>query len=97
LPSTPPGAARWADLVELTGNPQDVVTIADFTAAQHGARVTTGQEGRSHQALGQAAQLFQEGNFSMPVAQTLPLAQAAQAHRLSQEGHVRGKLVLTVE
>jgi NADPH:quinone reductase-like Zn-dependent oxidoreductase len=32
----------------------------------------------------------------MPVAQTLPLAQAAQAHRLSQDGHVRGKLVLTV-
>jgi NADPH:quinone reductase-like Zn-dependent oxidoreductase len=91
------GHGAVADLVELTGNPQDVVTIADFTAAQHGVRVSGGQEGRSYQALGQAAQLFQEGNFSMPVAQTLPLEQAAQAHRLSQEGHVRGKLVLTVE
>jgi NADPH:quinone reductase-like Zn-dependent oxidoreductase len=32
----------------------------------------------------------------MPVAQTFPLAEGAQAHRLSEEGHVRGKLVLLV-
>jgi NADPH:quinone reductase-like Zn-dependent oxidoreductase len=91
------GHGALADLVELTGNPEDVVTIADFTAAEHGVRLTYGQDGRTFQALGQAAQLFEDGRFSMPVAQTLPLAQAAQAHRLSQDGHVRGKLVLTVE
>jgi NADPH:quinone reductase-like Zn-dependent oxidoreductase len=91
------GHGALADLVELTGNPEDVVTIADFTAAEHGVRLTYGQDGRTFQELGQAAQLFEDGRFSMPVAQTLPLAQAAQAHRLSQDGHVRGKLVLTVE
>jgi NADPH:quinone reductase-like Zn-dependent oxidoreductase len=31
-----------------------------------------------------------------PVAQTFPLAEVAEAHRVSQDGHVRGKLVLLV-
>jgi len=30
------------------------------------------------------------------VERTFPLADGTDAHRLSQEGHVRGKLVLTV-
>jgi NADPH:quinone reductase-like Zn-dependent oxidoreductase len=30
----------------------------------------------------------------MPVAATFPFSQAAEAHRLSADGHVRGKLVL---
>jgi hypothetical protein len=36
------------------------------------------------------------GRFSLPVAQTFPLAEIAQAHRVSEDGHVRGKLVLLV-
>ena len=34
--------------------------------------------------------------FSLPVAQTFPLAEIAEAHRVSENGHVRGKLVLLV-
>jgi NADPH:quinone reductase-like Zn-dependent oxidoreductase len=90
------GHGALADLVELTGSPEDVVTIADPTAGEHGVRLTSGREGPAFQALGQAAQLYEDGKFAMPVAQTFPLAEAAQAHRLSQDGHVRGKLVLTV-
>jgi|GEM_PF-6529924 len=33
----------------------------------------------------------------MPVAQTFPLAEGAQAHRVSEAGHIRGKLVLIVD
>ena len=40
---------------------------------------------------------YEENRFARPVAQSLPLEQAAEAHRLSQNGHVRGKLVLTVD
>jgi len=36
------------------------------------------------------------GRFWLPLAQTLPLAEVAQAHRVSEQGHVRGKLVLLV-
>ena len=91
------GHGALPDLIELTGDPENVVTIADYSAPQYGVRVSGAQDGRSYQALGQAAQLFADGNFSMPVAETLPLEEAARAHRTSQDGHVRGKLVLTLE
>ena len=38
----------------------------------------------------------QSGTPSLPVAQTFPLAGIAEAHRVSENGHVRGKLVLVV-
>jgi NADPH:quinone reductase-like Zn-dependent oxidoreductase len=81
-------------LIELTGSPDHVVTIADFSAPEHGVRVTTGGDGRSWEALRQAAALRDVGRFEMPVAATFPFSRAAEAHRLSADGHVRGKLVL---
>ena len=84
-------------LVELTGSPDAVVTIADFSAPEHGVRVTTGADTRAWHALGQAAELSAAGRFSMPVQQTFPLEGAAEAQRVSQDGHVRGKLALVVE
>ena len=46
---------------------------------------------------GQAAKLYEAGRFSMPVEQAFPLDQAPEAQRISQAGHVRGKLVLIVD
>jgi len=88
------GHGALPDLIELTGSPDDVVTIADFSAPEHGVRVTTGGDGRSWEALGQAAELYGAGRFTMPVAGTFAFSEAAEAHRLSEDGHVRGKLVL---
>jgi NADPH:quinone reductase-like Zn-dependent oxidoreductase len=82
-------------LIELTGSPENVVTIADFTAPELGVRVSTGGERRAWEALGLAAELHEQGAFSLPVARTFTFAEAADAHRLSEDGHVRGKLVLT--
>jgi NADPH:quinone reductase-like Zn-dependent oxidoreductase len=87
------GAVR--DLIELTGNPKHVVSIADFGAGDLDAHLSTGAT-RSWHALAEAADLFGQGRFSLPVAQTFRLEDAAEAHRLSEEGHVRGKLVLTI-
>jgi len=51
-----------------------------------------------HQAaiLDQCAQLFEERRLSVYVSDVLPLAQAAEAHRRIEEGHMAGKLVLKV-
>ncbi len=84
-------------LIELVGRPEDVVTIADFEAGRLGVQVTSGSDGRSWQALALAAELFEQGRFTLPVAQAFPLADGAAAHRISQDGHVRGKLVLLVD
>lgn len=89
------GRGAIPDLVELTGSPDNVITIADYSAPRYGVRVTGASDGRAVHALAEAAQLFVEGKFSLPVAGVFPFAEAAEAHRLSEAGHVRGKLILT--
>ena len=69
------------------------MTIADYTAPQHGVRVSGGG-GAGDYALAEAAKLAAAGTFSLPVTRTFPFADAAAAHRESAGGHVRGKLVL---
>lgn len=46
--------------------------------------------------LGWLAERAATGRIVVEVAQTFPLEQAADAHRLLEQGHVRGKLVLTM-
>jgi len=46
--------------------------------------------------LAELARLVDAGALVPPAIETLPLAEAAEAQRRSQAGHVRGKLVLTV-
>jgi NADPH:quinone reductase-like Zn-dependent oxidoreductase len=88
------GSGVLPELIELSGSPDNVVSIADFSAPEHGVRVTTGAEERAFYALADAARLHEQGRFSIPVERTLPFADAAEAHRLSESGHVRGKLVV---
>jgi NADPH:quinone reductase-like Zn-dependent oxidoreductase len=88
------GHGALPDLIELTGSPDNVVTIADFTASEYGVRVSTGGDSRSWEALAEAAGLHEQGRFVLPVERSFAFSKAADAHRVSEEGHVRGKLVL---
>ena len=89
------GFGALPDLIAATGGPGNVVTIADFSAAEHGVRLTPGPEGRAWEALDQAAELYEAGALTIPV-ETFGLEQLPEAHRVSEAGHVRGKLVLIV-
>jgi NADPH:quinone reductase-like Zn-dependent oxidoreductase len=89
------GKGSLPQLVRLVDEPAQVVSIADFSAPEHGARVTSGGQ-RATYALAEAVRLHGEGRFAVEVERTFPLAEGAQAHRLSENGHVRGKLVLLV-
>lgn len=92
------GGGALPDLIELTGSPERVVTIADYEGAQQtGVRFSGGDEDRAFGALRQASALLAAGRLRVPVARTFPLAQIAEAHRVSESGHPRGKLVLTLE
>ena len=53
-------------------------------------------EARAHhgEILRRCAELVDAGKLRIEVAQTLPLEQAAEAHRLIETGHTQGKLVL---
>jgi NADPH:quinone reductase-like Zn-dependent oxidoreductase len=89
------GQGGMEDLIALTGgDPARVATIADFGAAQLGVKVTGGADGRVVDGVREAAALADDGRLQVFVDRSFPFAQAAEAHRVSQDGHVRGKLVL---
>ena len=92
------GGGALPALVEVAGDSQHVVTVADYAGAEAtGARFSGGLGTvRAVHALKDIGELIETGRFTMPVAQTFPLEQIAEAHRLSEAGHVRGKLVLLV-
>lgn len=91
------GSGVLPELIELADGPEHVVTIADFGGAkEHGVTFSSGDAGRAVYALAEIGELIESGRFSLPVAQSFPLAEIAEAHRVSEDGHVRGKLVLVV-
>ena len=57
----------------------------------HDARI------RQRQILEQGALLVESGKLGVLVSQVLPLAEAAQAHRLIEQGGVTAKIVLSME
>jgi NADPH:quinone reductase-like Zn-dependent oxidoreductase len=92
------GAGSLSDLVAITKNPSQVVTIADFSAKEHDARLSyTGSgdpDGRNGLAV--AAELAAQGRLRVTVRATYTLDRAAQAHELAASGHGRGKVVIRV-
>ena len=88
------GRTPIEELVGLVSEPSQVLSIANFAAGQAGARVTGG-DADSHpmEALAEVAELLTQNKLVIKV-QTFPFDRAAEAYRISQGGHVRGKLVL---
>jgi NADPH:quinone reductase-like Zn-dependent oxidoreductase len=81
------------DLVEDRGR---VLTLVDHHRAEtDGVRVTPNS--RSGERLALLAGLYAEGKLGFHVRRTVPLADAADAHREIETGHGRGKLVLGME
>jgi NADPH:quinone reductase-like Zn-dependent oxidoreductase len=92
------GSGVLPELIELTGNSEHVITIADFAGAQqYGVRFSQGDSGRATYVLAQIGDLIESGQFALPVGQTFPLTEVAEAHRVGEAGHMRGKLVLLLD
>ncbi|MBA1329961.1 hypothetical protein QQ73_01785 [Candidatus Endoriftia persephone str. Guaymas] len=53
-------------------------------------------EARDHhgEILEQCAELADSGKLDLRVSRVMPLEEAAEAHRLVEAGHTRGKIVL---
>jgi NADPH:quinone reductase-like Zn-dependent oxidoreductase len=88
------GKSPIEDLISLVPEPSQVVSIANYGAASAGARVTGGgADSQPMKALAEAAELLEQNKLVIKV-QTFPLDRAAEAYRISEAGHLRGKLVL---
>jgi NADPH:quinone reductase-like Zn-dependent oxidoreductase len=77
-----------------------VVTIAgappEQAAAERGVRAELLVMSPSSEQLAHIAELVANGDVRVEIAQTLAVADVSKAHELSESGHVRGKLILTV-
>ncbi|MER7211143.1 NADP-dependent oxidoreductase [Streptosporangium sp. NPDC000239] len=89
------GSGVIRELVELTGDPQKVISIADLGAPEFGVRFS-GVAGSVPDALAEAADLISRGKLHIPVEKSYTLAEAAAAHTDSQAGHTRGRRVIVV-
>ncbi|KOG51356.1 NADPH:quinone reductase [Streptomyces griseoflavus] len=89
------GSGVIRELIELTGDPQKVVSIADLGAPELGVRFS-GVTGNVPQALAEAVDLISRGKLHIPVEKSYPLAEAAAAHIDSRAGHSRGRRVIVV-
>ncbi|MFE5479254.1 NADP-dependent oxidoreductase [Nocardia sp. NPDC056541] len=89
------GSGVISELVELTGDPQRVLTIADLGAPALGVRFS-GVAGSVPDALAEAAALISQGTLRIPVEKSYSLSDAAAAHVDSQAGHSRGRRVIVL-
>lgn len=88
------GKTPIEDLVALVPDPAQVVSIANFEAPKVGARVTMGgSDAHPEISLPLAAQLLADSRLVIKI-ETFPFDRVQEAYQISQDGHVRGKLVL---
>ena len=87
-----------------TGNKEAAASVGKLIAERAKAkgveRVAFDRSGFKYhgrvQALAEAARLYSEGALNLRIDKTFPMARIADAHALSAEGHVTGKLVMMV-
>ncbi len=90
------GKGALPDSIVLRGGTDRIITISDPAARELGVTFSAGTpKDWSTGDLAGLAELAAPGDLTTTVAGTYPLERAADAQRVSQAGHVRGKLVLT--
>jgi NADPH:quinone reductase-like Zn-dependent oxidoreductase len=81
-------------LVSLLGQPSEAA------AKEHGVRATAVSRQRYQDSVGellrQIGQLIESGQIRVAATTVFPLAEARQAHAMSEQGHGRGRIVLHV-
>jgi NADPH:quinone reductase-like Zn-dependent oxidoreductase len=94
------GGDTTATLVPALRSGGIIVTIAgpppEDAARERGARAMLHIASPDPDQLAQIGDLVAAGEVRVELAEVLPLAEVARAHELSETGHTRGKIVLTV-
>jgi NADPH:quinone reductase len=87
---------RGGIIVSLPGH-KGVGQLGAELAPRYGVRFVLAMVHPSGEQMAEMAQLFDAGQLKVHLDGVFPLQEAGQAHKLSENGHVRGKLVLAVE
>lgn len=90
------GSAIIPQLIEIVGDPGHVLSIADFSALQHGAKFSAGPPKDPELVLADVARLCSAGLFRLHVERSFSLEQTREAQEVSARGHVMGKLIISI-
>ena len=94
------GGEVTASLLPVVRDGGGLVTIAaappDEAARERGVRAELLVTSPKPEQLARIAELVETRKVHVEIAEVMPLGDVGRAHELSESGHVRGKLVLTV-
>lgn len=81
--------------IDLMGGTERIITISDFTAPALGVAVAAGDPTTlTADGFADVLELAAQGKIATPIAALFPFDDLAGAHRLSETGHLRGKIVV---
>ena len=90
------GQGVLADAIALAGGPKRVITLSDPAAADFGVRLSEPSPDRAPGALDQTMPLLADGRLRLRAHKSMPMQQAADAHRRLESGSVHQRIVLTL-
>jgi len=89
------GSGIIPELIEMTGDPAHVLSVADFSAEEYGAKFSRGPPKEPERVLADVARLYSQGLFRLRIERSFPLERTAEAQAISAAGRVTGKLIIS--
>lgn len=89
------GSGIIPELIAMTGDPARVLSVADFSAEEYGAKFSRGPPKEPERVLADVARLYSKGLFHLHIEQSFPLMRTAEAQSISAAGRVTGKLIIS--
>jgi NADPH:quinone reductase-like Zn-dependent oxidoreductase len=90
------GTGILADAIALAGGPERVITLSDPAAADFGVTLSEPAPGRAPGALDETIALLAEGRLRLRAHRSMPMQEAAEAHRQLESGTVHERVILTL-
>jgi NADPH:quinone reductase-like Zn-dependent oxidoreductase len=91
------GTGVLADAIALTGGPKRVITLSDPAAADFGVMLSQPTPDRAPGALDETIALLADGRLRLRAHKSMPMQQAADAHRQLETGNIHERIVLTLD
>jgi NADPH:quinone reductase-like Zn-dependent oxidoreductase len=90
------GKGVLADAVTPAGGPERVITLSDPAAADFGVTLSEPTPDRAPGALNETITVLADGRLRLRAHQTVPIQQAADAHRQLESGTVYERIIPTL-
>jgi NADPH:quinone reductase-like Zn-dependent oxidoreductase len=91
------GRGVLADAIALAGGPERVITLSDPAASDFGVTLSEPTPDRAPGALDEAIALLADGRLRLRAHTSMPMPQAAEAHRQLESGTVHQRIILTLQ